>query len=310
MKLRYLGYPCTNVTLGATTGRTLRLANLKEPRLSAVIRENLATLRRLLLWNVERGIRFFRVASSVIPLASHEAFPLDWPVQFAPELAEVRALVAEHHLRLSMHPGQYTILNAQRPEVVAAAVRELEYHAAFLAATDPRSGTMTLHVGGAYGDKGSAKRRFAENAALLSPEARSRLILENDDRTFHAGDVLELCEALQLPMVFDFLHHKLNPVSESWEAELVPLLARAVATWDASSLAAKVPKFHLSSPRDLSTAHADFVEPVDFLQVTDALAQFGGDAPFDLMLEAKQKDAALLRLLRAPELRGVISAAH
>jgi UV DNA damage endonuclease len=308
MKLRYLGYPCTNVTLALTTGRTLRLANLKEPRLSAVIRENLRALRKVLLWNLERDIRFFRIASSVIPLASHEAFPLDWQAQFAPELAEIRALVAKHRLRLSMHPGQYTILNAQRAEVVVAAVRELEYHAAFLAATDPQSGTMTLHVGGAYGDKRAAKRRFAENAVLLSPEARARLILENDDRTFHAGDVLELCEALGVPMVFDFLHHKLNPTPDSWEQELVALLKRVVATWNASSLAAKVPKFHLSSPRDLSTAHADFVEPADLLQVIDALAPFGGDAPFDLMLEAKKKDAALLQLRQSPELRGVLPA--
>ena len=65
MKLRYLGYPCTNVTLNLTTGRTLRLANLKEPRLSEVVRENLSTLLVALRWNVERDIYFFRIASSV-----------------------------------------------------------------------------------------------------------------------------------------------------------------------------------------------------------------------------------------------------
>lgn len=300
MKLRYLGYPCTNVSLACTTGRTLRLANLKEPRVSEVVRENLATLQSLLHWNLAHGIRFFRIASSVIPLASHEAFPLDWRAEFEPELAEIRALVAEHHLRLSMHPGQYTILNAQRPEVVTAAVRELEYHAAFLAATDPKSGTMTLHVGGAYGDKAASLERFVAGFALLSPEAQARLTLENDDRTFHAGDVLGLCERLGVPMIFDFLHHKLNPTFGSWEVELVPMLERVVNTWRASRLAAKVPKFHLSSPRDITTAHADFVESVDFAQAVDALSEFGGDAPYDLMLEAKQKDVALLKLLETP----------
>ena len=153
MKLRYLGYPCTNVTLNLTTGRTLRLANLKEPRLSEVVRENLSALLTALRWNVARDIHFFRVASSVVPLASHEAFPTDWQTVFEDELAQIRTFVGANDLRLSMHPGQYTILNAQRPEVVAAAVRELDYHAAFLAATDPQSGTITLHVGGAYGDK-------------------------------------------------------------------------------------------------------------------------------------------------------------
>jgi UV DNA damage endonuclease len=292
MKLRYLGYPCTNVTLGRTTGRTLRLANLQEPRVSEVVRENLATLLEMLHWNVERGIHFFRIASSVIPLASHEAFPLDWHAEFEPELSEIRAFVAANDLRLSMHPGQYTILNAQRPEVVTAALRELEYHAAFLAATDPKSGTMTLHVGGAYGDKKAALARFAENFERLSPEAQRRLTLENDDRTFTAGEVVGLCEALSIPAIFDFLHHKLNPTYETWDTELVPLLGRVVGTWGT-----RVPKLHLSSPRDFTTAHADFVEMADFAQAVDALAQFGGDALYDLMLEAKMKDVALLKLL-------------
>ena len=291
MKLRYLGYPCTNVTLKRTTGRTLRLANLKEPRLSEVVRENLSTLQELLRWNVARGIYFFRVASSVIPLASHEAFPTDWQTAFADELAQIRAFVEANNLRLSMHPGQYTILNAQRPEVLEAAVRELEYHAAFLDATDPQSGTITLHVGGAYGDKAAALARFAENFPRLSPEAQARLTLENDDRTFSAGEVLGLCETLDIPMVFDFLHHKLNPTLETWDAELVPLLERVVKTWGP-----RIPKLHLSSPRDFTTAHADLVEAGDFAQAVDALAQFGGDAPYDLMLEAKLKDVALLRL--------------
>ncbi len=291
MKLRYLGYPCTNVTLNLTTGRTLRLANLKEPRLSKVVRENLSTLLELLRWNVARDIRFFRVASSVVPLASHEAFPTDWQTAFADELAQIRAFVEANDLRLSMHPGQYTILNAQRLEVVEAAVRELEYHAAFLAATDPRSGTITLHVGGAYGDKTAALARFAANFSQLSLEAQARLTLENDDRTFTAGEVLGLCETLNVPVVFDFFHHKLNPTLETWDAELVPLLGRVVKTWGS-----RIPKLHLSSPRDFTTAHADLVEAGDFAQAVDALAQFGGDAPYDLMLEAKLKDVALLRL--------------
>jgi len=292
MKLRYLGYACTNVTLGCTTGRTLRLTNLKEPRVSEVITENLETLLKTLRWNVAQGIRFFRISSSVIPLASHEAFPIDWRARFEDQLGEIRTFVRQEKLRLSMHPGQYTILNSPKPEVVAAAVRELEYHAAFLEATDPLSGTMTLHVGGAYGDKGAALARFKENFTRLSPTAQARLTVENDDRTFHAGDVLELCEALGVPAIFDFFHHKLNPTYERWDAHLVSLLERAVNTWGT-----KIPKLHLSSPRDFTTAHADFVEPVDFYQATDALASFGGNAPYDLMLEAKMKETALLKLL-------------
>ena len=291
MKLRYLGYACTNVTLSCTTGRTLRLANLTEARAAEVIAENLATLLEILRWNLERGIRFFRVSSAVIPLASHEAFTLEWRTQFAAELAEIRTFVAEHNLRLSVHPGQYTVLNAPRPEVVQKAVRELEYHASFLDAVDPAQGTMTLHVGGAYGDKAAALERFAVNFTQLSPMAQNQLTLENDDRIFTAGEVLGLCERLEVPMIFDFWHHKLNPTLETWDTGLDTLLPQVVDTWGE-----RVPKFHLSSARGLGTAHADLIEPVDFGQVGHFLGSFGGDKPYDLMLEAKLKETALLTL--------------
>lgn len=296
MKLRYLGYACTNVTLSCTTGRTLRLANLTEIRAAEVIAENLATLMDVLRWNLAQGIHFFRVSSAVIPLASHEAFTLEWRTQFATELAEIRTFVAEHSMRLSVHPGQYTVLNAPRPEVVQAAVRELEYHADFLDAVDPAQGTMTLHIGGAYGDKAASLARFAENFRRLSPNAQKRLTLENDDRTYTAGEVLGLCQQLGVPMIFDFWHHKLNPTAETWDDGLDALLPRIVNTWGE-----RVPKFHLSSGRGLGTAHADLIEPVDFGQVEHFLGGFGGDRPFDLMLEAKLKEVALLSLRKDVE---------
>ena len=296
MKLRHLGYACTNVTLSCTTGRTLRLANLSEARAAEVIAENLSTLMDVLRWNVAQGIHFFRIASSIIPLASHEAFTLEWRTRFAAELADIRTFVAEHNLRLSMHPGQYTVLNASRPDVVQKAVRELEYHADFLDAVDPAQGTMTLHVGGAYGDKAAALARFAVNFSQLSPTAQKRLTLENDDRIFTAGEVLGLCQRLGVPMIFDFWHHKLNPTAHTWDDSLDTLLPQIVNTWGE-----RVPKFHLSSARGLGTAHADLIEPVDFGQVEHFLGGFGGDRPYDLMLEAKLKDVALLTLRRDVE---------
>ena len=264
---------------------------MSEERAAEVIAENLATLINVLRWNLEQGIHFFRLASSIIPLASHEAFTLDWRTRFAPELAEIRTFVEDNDLRLSMHPGQYTVLNSPQPEVVHKAVRELEYHASFLEAVDPAQGTMTLHVGGAYGDKTAALARFAVNFTQLSPVAQNKLTLENDDRIFTAGEVLGLCQQLGVPLIFDFWHHKLNPTAHTWDDGLDTLLPQIVNTWGE-----RVPKFHLSSARGLGTAHADLIEPVDFGQVEHFLGSFGGDKPYDLMLEAKLKDVALLTL--------------
>jgi UV DNA damage endonuclease len=137
MQLRHLGYACINLTLKRTTGRTLRLTNLQAQRVGEVIENNLNDLQAILEWNLQHGICFFHIGSSVIPFGSHPEFPLDWQERFSATLLSVRDVVARHGLRLSMHPGQYTVLNSSNPLVVEHAVAELEYHAAFLRCVDP-----------------------------------------------------------------------------------------------------------------------------------------------------------------------------
>lgn len=291
MKLRYLGYAGQNLTLNRTTGRTLRLANLTAERVREVIDTNLDALEAILEWNLEHDIRFFRMGSSIIPFASHLAFPLDWEAEFSSRLAAIREYVQAHGLRLSMHPGQYTVLNSPDEQIVRRAVQELEYHARFLQAVAPDRGTMTLHVGGAYGDKEAALKRFAANVEQLSPTARKRLTLENDDKLFTIHEVLGLCEGLELPAVFDFFHHQCNHAGEDWRGDLLPLLVRVVDTWRG-----KAPKFHLSSPKEAGkSAHADYVAEGDLEEVKTIMEGVDGEEAFDLVLEAKMKDKAVLR---------------
>lgn len=293
MQLRHLGYACINLSLKRTTGRTLRLANLQAERVSQVIENNLNDLQAILEWNLAHGIRFFRIGSSVIPFGSHPEFPIDWQERFSPALIGIRSFVERHNLRLSMHPGQYTVLNSNNPLVVERAVAELEYHAAFLKCVDPCQGTMTLHVGGAYGDKVSAIRAFIESVEMLSPTARACLAVENDDTTFDINDVLTICECTGLPAIFDLFHHQCHHRRTDWQDELPELLERVVATWGE-----RVPKFHLSSARESgSTAHADYVQEEDLNMALTFMREVDGGAPFDLMLEAKAKEGAVLRLL-------------
>jgi len=292
MRLRHLGYVGQNLTLGLTTGRTLRLANLaNEERLTAVIAANLADLDAILRWNVAHDIRFFRIASSLIPFASHPDFPIDWRERFAAPLDRIAAYVTEHDLRLSMHPGQYTVLNAVKPHVVENALAELEYHAHVLDAVAAESGTITLHVGGAYGDRDAAKERAAQAAKRLSQRALSRLTLEHDDTIFDLDDALEVAAALSVPVVFDIHHHRCLHRRAAWRDDLPELLERVVASWGD-----RVPKVHVSSARAPGEkAHADDVDDHDVDLALTLLAEVGGDRPVDVMLEAKSKEAAVLR---------------
>ena len=294
MHLRHLGYACINLTLG-TKSRTLRLANLRTEKLIPVITQNLDAILDILGWNVGRGIRFFRISSDLIPFATLPAFPFDWEEAYAWKFDEIRRFVKAEGLRVSSHPGQYTVLNSPNERVVEESVRELEHQARVLRKMDPKQGTLTLHVGGAYGDKAAAVERFKQNFERLSPDVRGMLTLENDDTTYHLDDVLPLCESLGLPLVFDFFHHRCHHVGESPMEGLTGKLERVVKLWGR-----RVPKAHLSSQRPgpgSPTAHADYVEASDFQAFVDLMADVGGDGPYDLMLEAKRKEGAALELL-------------
>jgi UV DNA damage endonuclease len=85
-----LGYPAQNLTIPATTNRTLRLASISDmEKLRGLVRGNIADLRSILRWNAERGIPLFRMGQDLIPFASHPAFPYDWEAAHGEELRGV-----------------------------------------------------------------------------------------------------------------------------------------------------------------------------------------------------------------------------
>ncbi len=296
MHLRYLGYACQNLSLG-TVSRTLRLSNLRTEKIIPAVTRNLQDIEQMVLWNVEHGIHFLRISSDIIPFATHPDFPFDWAEAYDWMFRAIRRQVKKHKMRVTNHPGQYTVLNSLREEVVAESVKELDHQARLLRLIDPVQGTLTLHVGGAYGDKAAAMARFQSNFDRLSDEARAILTLENDDTTYTLDDVLPLCEALEIPMVFDFFHHRVLHEGDDPMAGLADKLERVVQTWGS-----RAPKFHLSSarpgPEGQRGAHADYVLMEDVQWVMDVMERVGGARPYDLMLEAKQKDLAVLEVQR------------
>ena len=91
--------------------------------------------------------------------------------------------------------------------------------------------------------------------------------------------------------MFDYFHHRCHHAGTNVDDGLLDALARVVATWGA-----RVPKFHLSSRRPgTATSHADLIEPDDFRTFVDVMEQVDGGV-YDLMLEAKKKEQAVLAL--------------
>jgi UV DNA damage endonuclease len=273
------------------------------------LRHSLSRLRRILDYLDANDIRMYRLATALAPYASHpELTQFHGQIEeCAGELAEVGELARQRDIRLSSHPGQYTVLNSERPEVLEAAVAELEVQAALFDAMGlGDDAVVVLHVGGTAGGVAASIDRFVAGLERLSERARARLVVENDDRSFGLVDVLSVAERTGLRVVWDVLHHRCHDPARIPNDEA---LAAALATWDDGA----VPKIHYSSPRlDVEArrvrqgrrvetrfvlpqlrAHADLIDPIGFEQfVLDA--QAGRD--FDVMLEAKAKDLALLRL--------------
>lgn len=294
MKLRHIGYACINRTLDLTTGRTLRLENLTEAYVCEIIEANLDALERILRWNVEQGLRMFRISSSVVPFASHSEFPIRWRPRFRERLDDISRFRNEHGLRLSMHPGQYTVLNSNRPEVVDRAIAELDYHGRFLEAIAPQGGDIVLHLGGAYGDKEAAMARFVDNFERLDRPTRERLVIENDDTVYTLDEVLAVGELIERPVVFDIFHHRCNHPGDDWRTGLPDKLEAVAKSWKN-----RPPKLHISTGRpDARTAHADFIDPADADDLLDLMDRIARERPYDLMVEAKEKDRAALRLRR------------
>jgi UV DNA damage endonuclease len=291
--LRRLGYACITLSIDARSshGTVLRLAT--PDRLRELIAKNLAGLRRQLEFNAAHDIHLFRISSDVIPFGGHPANDLAWWEEFAPDLAALGDLIAATDQRVSMHPGQYTLLSSPDERITEASVRDLVYHARFLDAlgVDQR-GKLVVHGGGAYGDKPAALARWAERYAALPACVRRRLVVENDERIYTVADLLGLSEHTGVPVVLDTLHHRCNPGPAGPGPRALHDLLRAVfQTWAGAD---GPPKTHFSSqsPDRKPGAHADHADPEEFI----AFLHAAPDEPFDCMLEAKAKDHALFRL--------------
>ncbi|NLE76362.1 MAG: UV DNA damage repair endonuclease UvsE [Chloroflexi bacterium] len=288
---------------------------------------SLAYLRDLFAYLQRAGIGMYRMSSDLAPYVTHPEMP-----QFhgqieecAPELAALGQTAREQGLRLSFHPSQYVVLNTPDDGLAARSAADIETQASILEGMGLGSeAVVVLHVGGLYGDRGAAREWFARRfEGLLTPMAQRRLVLENDEKSFGLVDTYWIHQRTGIRLVFDNLHHQNNP----GDLPMGEALALALSTWPADQR----PKAHFSSPRTearvvrqpdpaggrpvdvlrppLWTQHADFVNPFEF---TSFLRQVQGLRPFDVMLEIKAKDLALLRLredlLRwAPDLAAQVS---
>jgi UV DNA damage endonuclease len=282
-----LGYPTQNLTIPASTNRTLRLSNLGDAeKVRTLVWENLLGLETILRWNAEHGVHLFRVGQSLIPFGSHPAFPYDWEAEHGDDLREIGELARSLDVRLSMHPGQFIQPGSLRAEVSERSLAELRYVARVFNLIGSPDSVIVLHMGGAYEDRTVSTARFVETMRSETGVLRY-LALENDERVWPVSDIVQTSRLLGVPAITDAFHHGLN----SGGLTLREALDLSLPTWEVCRVR---PKIHLSSqdPEKQAGAHAYSVDLEDWYALLDALD--GREA--DVMVEAKGKERALAPL--------------
>jgi UV DNA damage endonuclease len=287
-----IGYACLTVGVDETTIRTCRMASATQERLEEIVTANLAALNRILDYNAQNKIRMFRISSDIIPFASKESIVFPWQKLFVKELQALGKKARDNDIRLSMHPGQYTVLNSPHDHVVENAMRDLEYHCAFLDALKmDDTNKIILHIGGIYGDKPSAIERFKKQYKKLSSRIKHRLIIENDDTCYNAEEVLAMGEELAIPVVFDTLHHAIN-LSPKKRSEIAWITACG-KTWKKQDGDQKI-HYSQQAADKRPGSHSETINLPTFLAFFKSLSSH----KLDIMLEVKDKNISALTCIQ------------
>jgi len=291
-----LGYACINMTLASqkpkiTTNRGMIRKTFDSKGLgyvSELALNNIRDLIEVIKWNHKNNIHFYRMSSDMFPWMSEYEFT-DLPDynKIKTLLAGVGELSNKYNQRLSFHPGPFNVLCSPKQDVVDKTVRELNKHSQIMdmmgLSTTPYN-KINIHVGGVYGDKESALQRWCDNFHLLDNNTKSRLTIENDDKTsaYTVSDLMFIHENTGIPIVFDYHHHSCHPDGMSHR----DALTLAVSTWPKDI----TPAVHVSEPRDDKNprAHHDYIK--------NEVDTFGFEV--DIMMEAKAKELALLEYVK------------
>jgi len=298
--MQNLGYACINMGLSeqpksrrVTTNRTMIKKTFKQRGIayaSELALQNSRDLLKIIKWNYNNDINFFRMSSAMFPWASeYDISDLPDYNQIAAVLAEAGSFARQVNQRLTTHPDHFNKLTSPREHVITNTVRDLEIHGEMMDLLGmPRSpwAKINIHVGASYGDKPMAIDNFCRNFEKLSDAVKSRLTVENDDRDSlysTAELVSEIHSRIGIPVVHDFHHHLFTHRGMSQEEAL----SLACSTWGDIT-----PVVHYSesraqehnNPKIRPQAHSDMIR--------NYIETYGQDVY--IMIEAKHKELALI----------------
>jgi UV DNA damage endonuclease len=295
-----LGYCCINLTLQESLKITINRGMVKRTFLEKGINYasdlsllNVKDLEKIVTWNQENGIKMYRMSSDMFPWSSEYEFS-DLPdyQEILTIMKRIGDFAKENGQRLTFHPSPYSVLASDKDHVVNNAIKEINQHAEIMdmmGLDRTPFYPINIHVNTTKPSKEESSSRFCKNFQRLSDSAKSRLVVENDDKPtqFTVKDLKEMIhDKIGIPITFDFLHNKCNPYTESEEEAL----SLALSTWPSGI----TPITHYSDSRKIFEddsskllAHTDWI--------WNNVETYG--LKFDTEFEVKMKDKALLRFI-------------
>ena len=304
-----LGYACVNMELSypkewgnkpkgterITTNRTMIRKTFDAkglPYASQLTLQNVLDLEKIIQWNEDHDIKFYRMSSEMFPWASEYQFEqLPDFEAIAASLQRSGELARKYGQRLTYHPGPFNKLTSPKEHVVANTVKDLEIHGRIMDLLGmPRTpyAKINIHVGAHYNNKPMAIDNFCRNFHRLSDAVKTRLTVENDDKaSLYSTKELhdEIYKRIGIPVVFDYHHHKFCTGGQDEEEALLT----ACMTWGDVR-----PVVHFSqsravehnNPKIKANAHSDsYWEKINLYNLD-----------LDIMLECKHKEIGLYKM--------------
>jgi len=295
-----IGYAAINTAIECTANSTFRLKSFSETRFIETVTRNLVCLQRILNYNKNHEFLFFRIGSNIIPFASHPICQINWITRFKKQFTAIGEFINQTNMRISMHPDQFIVINSPNNDVVRRSIAELQYHAQLLDAIGlDQTAKIQIHIGGRYNNKDEAIERFISQFRKLEQRIRDRLVIENDHQLFGVADCVDIATQIQIPVVFDNLHHTANNVGETEKAAF----ESAIATWTPRD-GQPIIDYSNQDVKSLRLKHAPTINPMAFRKFIQRHNKYD----FDIMLEIKDKEQSassalqVLRQLNDPRL--------
>jgi UV DNA damage endonuclease len=250
--------------------------------LDEIFRDNIQTFDTALRFCEREGVSLYRIPSSIFPFAD-EDIGREVLQPLAAALARSGERATARNIRLVMHPDQFVVLSSDSADVVANSVKILQMHADIMdLLLQPRSPWALLEI---HGGKSGRADALVERIAALPDAIRLRIGLENDEYSYSAEEIHDVCIRSGVPMVLDAHHHIVHERLDSYDdPSVAEMLAKARATWAEPSQQL----VHISNGRSgfNDRQHADLI---------DVMPACYANAPW-IEIEAKAKEEAIRKL--------------